>query len=1811
MVSSNPAEEEATIDGSVRSNPIRTRGDWEMDRTRVREDPGEFHGSIAKRELHWYHGDDDEWLSWSDDAETWSGFDADTGAELEREYDASHEPWDVAFDDSNPPLYEWFSGGRTNACFNEVDRHVLAGHGDETAFQFEGDRWDQSKNDGRGGPVVSEEISRRELLVRVVSAANVLQNLGLEKGDRIALNMPNVMEQIYYTEAAKRLGIVYTPVFGGFSDKTLSDRIARLGADVLVTSDGGYRNAEVVPYKERYADPALDDYLPTDTVTNIVDRTLRGLAVSERHADTVRTHVERAIEGEATVERGQAMRGVGNALTEFDDLSGDEKSEIRTEIARALVDSDERIERVVVVEHTGQEIQMHDRDDWSSELIAEAQTDILENARAAGFDVETLDDLYGLEDRELVRALWETSRPEPVDAEYPLFTIFTSGSTGKPKGVVHVHGGYTAGIANTMKVSFDIVPGEDTIFVIADPGWITGQSYLISASLTTRTTSVLLEGAPVYPDAGRFSSVIERYGVTAFKAGVTFLKGIMEDDESVSDMREWSTDPLRVATFCAEPLSPAVQRFGMDELCEWYVNSYWATEHGGIVWTHFFGNDEFAPRPDAHTYPLPWVFGNVWVEEEERPEGSISWREAETEERGEIIIEEPYPYLMRYVWGDLENWDPDDWKANWNGDAERFEEVYWVRKDGEYAYLQGDVAKKYEDRSFSLHGRSDEVINVSGHRMGTEEIEGAILQDKRINPDSPVANVVVVGADHHEKGLTPVAFVQTKPDERLTNEVEARLSRLVRDEKGVTAIPDAFIEVDAFPETRSGKYMRRMLTAMLNREGIGDTSTLKNPDVVEEIRPKCERWRRRQDLTAEQEILERYRNITVQYNPVREAATDERIATVTVDSPPVNALNERALDELNTVLEHLDRREDVGAVVIAGAGPSNFVAGADVEQFLEEVHEFDEAITFPNKAHEAFRRIEELSVPVVAAVNGSALGGGNELQLAAHYSVAERGAEFGQPELNLNLIPGYGGTQRLPRLLAEERGTDGIRDAVTLITNGRAVEAEEALEMGLVDELETDRTARARASELAREHIRTESDVLADARKGRLENRSSWAEPGEFPEDVLEDPIVDRNRTQCEHVSEGRSKAFDRAVSAVRTGFEEGIEAGLEREATHFAEAVVDPDGGKAGIEKFLDRASEPLPTRERFTPSSEEERALVEEGRLLPPGEPFFPGVDEIPDYQYAQAVVKDDETGAAAHGDPAEAEVEEVVPVEEPGPNEVLVYVLASEVNFNDIWAITGVPVSQFDSHDQDYHVTGSGGVALVVDAGEAVTREGRVAVGDLVTIYSGRSDLLSPTMGLDPMYADFSIQGYEGPNGSHQQFMLAQGPQVLPIPEEATLEQAGAYVLAMGTVWRALFTTLDIDSGTTMFVEGASTGTGWETTKLAARNDVEVTGLCSSEERADRIETLGADAIDRTAGPYDGIWGRIPSAEDEWETWKEDGEAFVEAYEDHHDGRRADYAVSHAGELSFPRAFQLLEEGGKLTFYGASTGYYLTFLGKPGASTPAEMFERSDVRAGDGVLVYYGTDTGPDGVVDETGLRAVEDAREAGARIAVVTYTDEQQEFVESLGYGDAVEGTVSLEGLKRREDEFRWPETLPDLPDAQDDPEAFRRVVQKFTDEVFKPIGRAVGELLRTPKNPRGYPDVVFDRADHDALFVSTMLTKPHTGCVVYSEEMADRRYSMYAPQVWMRQRDVLMPTAEILGTHLSNAYEVEQLNEAVDAGEIDLTDPEVVDWTALPEAHQLLWDNEHEASSYVVEHALPEEGLTSKEELFLAWADRSS
>ncbi len=1813
---------------TARYNSVRSGEDWRRMRGEAMADPGRFHGGIAARNMHWFVADQGSagaWLAQSSDG-SWTGWDAGTAVPLSVDLGVDFAPWSQAFDASEPPHWRWFVGGRTNACFSEVDRHVLSGHGDEAALIFEGDRWDMSARGGAGGPVDCFSVSRKQLLLETAKCALALQALGLKAGDRIALNMPSIVPQIYWTEAAKRLGIVYTAVFGGFSDKTLSDRICDAGARVIVTSDGSYRNAQVAAFKNAYTDPALDNYVPVATALAILADT--DLQLPAEDAATILDTVKQTLAGEVSVERSDVMRGVGRALIALGKdgrISSADAARVRIAIASSLVTLPARVETVIVVRHTAQPdiIWREERDRWSHELTDAALETLLANARGAGFDVSTQAELLALPDADFVRAVWASSKPLPVDADYPMFFIYTSGSTGKPKGIVHAHS-YAAGIAETMAVSFDARAG-DTLFVVADPGWITGQSYLICAPLMTRVTSVVSEGSPVFPHAGRFASMIERHGVTIFKAGVTFLKSVMSDPSNLADVERYDMGALRVATFCAEPTSPSVQAFGMQHVVPQYINSYWATEHGGIAWTHFYGNADFPLKADAHAYPLPWIVGDVWVEDADVAvsatpfvrdgEEGVPWRQAEMGEKGEIVIAAPYPYLARTIWGDAENFRVENGSVqrDWRGDAARWTDGYWKRWRGVWAYTQGDFAIAHADGSFSLHGRSDDVINVSGHRMGTEEIEGAVLRDKALDPDSPVGNVLVVGAPHREKGLTPLAFVVPVAGRKLTIDDKRRLFELVRSEKGAVAVPADFIEVSQFPETRSGKYMRRMVRALVEGGDVGDVTTLRNPEALDELKTAIDAWQRKQRLSEEQSLFERYRYFLIQYNIV---APGKRVATVTVTNPPVNALNERAIDELVIVVEHLARKDDVVAVVFTGEGTSSFVAGADIRQMYEEIHTVEEAMVLPNNAQLAFRKIETMGKPCIAAVQGVALGGGMEFALACHYRIAEPSARFGQPEIRLRLLPGYGGTQRLPRLLAEARGAEGVRDALDMILGGRSIDGSAAHAIGVVDALVDGSTDVLSAAHAAiRAFVKDgQASPLGAAFAARQAMTERWEAPAGIDVDaVMQDDFLQRITRQLEWA--GRAKAGERALDAIRTGLEHGMSAGLAREAVVFAEAIVDPDGGKTGIRQFMDKQSPPLPVRRDgvWIDEAHDARgaALMESGDLLPVGAPFYPGVTAIPAWQYAFGIARDADTGAPRFGPPASHERELIVKVPEPAPNEALLYMLTSEVNFNDIWALTGIPVSPFDSHEEDVQITGSGGIALVAALGSETRGEGRVKVGDLVTVYSGTNDLLSPQVGNDPMYAGFSIQGYETETGSHAQFLTVQAPQMHGIPPDLTLEQAGSYVLNLGTIARCLFTTLKIVPGKTLFVEGSATGTGLDALRSSVRTGLQVTGLVSSPARADFVKGQGAvGAIDRKDARFAGLFTTVPEDADAAREWEAAGAPLIAEYQALNDGKRADYVVSHAGETAFPRSFQLLAEGGTLAFYGASSGYHFSFMGKPGIASPEEMLQRAELRGGEAVLIFYGPRSTE--LLDETGLEMIEAARRFNARTVIATTTDGQREFLQSLGLEDAIEGIVSLEAIRRREGaNFLWPDTMPRLPDAKTDIDDFKAAVRDYQDRVMKPFGSAVGKILRSPDNPRGAPDLIFERAAQDTLGVSTSLVKPFTGRVIFAENLAGQRFTFYAPQVWTRKRKILMPTATILGTHLCNAYEFARMNDMIAAGLLEVTEPQVVPWDGLPEAHQSMWENRHSGATYVVNHALPEMGLRSRDALLEAWAARES
>jgi acrylyl-CoA reductase (NADPH)/3-hydroxypropionyl-CoA dehydratase/3-hydroxypropionyl-CoA synthetase len=1786
---------EATRWGSIASD-----SEEQSQRQHAITDPGSYHGNIAARELHWFDGND--WVTADADGH-WQSLGAGSGAG-EEAHPADWRPWDAAFDDSAAPFFRWFRGGKTNACFNEVDRHVLGRRGDTTALIFEGDRWDPSRNDGKGGPVQEASISYRRLLLETVLRADVLRSLGLRAGDRIAFNLPNILEQIFYTEAAKRLGIIYTPVFGGFSAKTLSDRIYDAGAKVVVTADGGYRNAEVVPFKEAYTDQALDNFVPLNAALACLDGVLQTFDIGDSKA-RITAAVSAGLKGEITIERSDLMRELGLALTAETSISAERSAELRTTVARELAGVEHTVKQVVIVRYTGQDIVQQPRDSWSHDLLSEATERVLAAAAEAGYIAANVDQLLELADRDLWRALNAAHPALPVDADYPLFIIYTSGSTGKPKGVVHTHGGWLAGIAHSMRVVFN-AEEDDRIYVVGDPGWITGQAYLVAAPLALGIGTVIAEGSPLFPHAGRFSSIIERQGATIFKAGSTFLKAVMTDPASVEDMAAYDMRGVKVATFCAEPVSPAVQQFGMDRICEHYINSYWATEHGGMVFSCPWGDSKDL-QADAKTWPLPWIQAEVRIATESDADGrATAWRPAESGEKGELVITQPYPYLARTIWGDADNLGTDAWR----GDIQRFGDVYFNRWADGLAYTQGDYARTHDDGAFTLHGRSDDVINVSGHRIGTEEIEGAILRDKTLRTDSPLGNVVVVGAPHDEKGETPVAFLIAAPGSRLGDDDFTRLKNLVRSEKGATAVPSDFLVVPAFPETRSGKYMRRTLRAVLLDEPLGDLSTLRNPEVVDDIQAIVARWKSFGQLSQAREIVQSYRFLRLE---THEIVPGHFVALLMIDSPPVNSLNERSLDELNTVLQHIAHQDRIEAVVVTGARNA-FVAGADVKELLEigEAGDIESAQTPPNAAHTAFSVLENLGKPVVAAVNGPALGGGCELALACGFIVADAQARFGQPEINLNLLPGYGGTQRLLRRLHQIHGRSGLVDAIQMIASGRNIDADEALEAGLVDHIVA--TPGLSAVEAAMSMLRAFFNGEGPLTQG-MQRQQAYLETREGPlpvdDELLADPQLQTTFAQLR--AGGRAHCLERVLEAIQFGASHGQSAGLKHEAKLFAEAVCDPAAGPVGISAFLERRSAPLPVK--YTPvpphaSPEQREALEAAGDLLPLEAPFFAGVTPVPRYQYGMGVAKNPEDGAPAHADPDEAEKLLVFPTPKPGPNEALVYVLASEMNFNDIWAITGIPVSPFDARDADVQVTGSGGVAMVAQLGAELVREGRLSVGQLVTIYSGQSELLSPDQGLDPMAADFRIQGYERNDGSHAQFLVVQGPQLHPKLPSLTIEEAGSYGLTLGTIHRALFTTLDIKPMRRMFVEGASTGTGLDALRTARQNGLSVVGMVSSEERGERVRQFGGGSINRKDSRWSEIFTPVPDNEAEWDQWEAAGRDFV-AEARAQAGGDIDYVVSHAGENAFPRSFQLLGDGGVLTFYGASSGYRFSFMGKSGQATASEMFDRAGLRAGNTLLVVYGPGA-DDGVVDPVAIQAIEVGCSLGAQVAVLADTAAQREFVTSLGFGTRLTGVVSIDSIARKlGDDFDPPGPFPLMPDPFKESEAFKEAVRSFSDRTLKPIGSAIAPLLRNTLDRRGLPDVVFERASRDGLALATSLVKPNTGKVVYAEDLSGRRLSFYAPQVWMRQRRIIMPSAEIRGTHLNTAREFAEMQERIAAGMIDVMPPVNVSLPEIAEAHQAMWENRHAGANYVATHGLPRSGLKTRDELYRAWAIREA
>jgi acetyl-CoA synthetase len=393
-------------------------------------------------------------------------------------------------------------------------------------------------------------------------------------------------------------------------------------------------------------------------------------------------------------------------------------------------------------------------------------------------------------------------QPEPMDAEDPLFILYTSGSTGKPKGVLHTTGGYLTFVALTHELVFDYHDG-DVFWCTADIGWVTGHSYIVYGPLANGAISLMFEGVPNYPDSGRFWDVVDKHKVNIFYTAPTAIRALMRDGDTPVTKR--SRASLRLLGTVGEPINP--------EAWLWYhrvvgngklpiVDTWWQTETGGILITPLPGATEL--KPGSATNPFFGIRPALLDEEGKRIEGAGS---------GNLCIEFPWPGLMRRVYGD----------------DKRFYETYFARFKG--YYFTGDGCRRDEDGYYWITGRVDDVINVAGHRLGTAEVESALVSHHA------VAEAAVVGMPHDIKGQGIYAYVTLKAGVKETEELRKELVAHVRKEISPIATPDVIQWAPGLPKTRSGKIMRRILRKIAENDtaNVGDTTTLADPTVVQNL----------------------------------------------------------------------------------------------------------------------------------------------------------------------------------------------------------------------------------------------------------------------------------------------------------------------------------------------------------------------------------------------------------------------------------------------------------------------------------------------------------------------------------------------------------------------------------------------------------------------------------------------------------------------------------------------------------------------------------------------------------------------------------------------------------------------------------------------------------------------------------------------------------------------------------------------------------------------------------------------------------------
>ncbi len=573
------------------------------------------------------------------------------------------QKWDKVLE-WNFPYAKWFVNGKTNITYNCLDRHVKNGRRNKVAYIYV----DENDNE--------RKITYGELLELVNRIANALKSLGVKKGDRVSIYMPNTIEAIATMLACARIGAIHSVVFAGFSEGALRTRIEDAKAKVVVTASFTQRRGKKID------------------LLSVVERAIDGL-------DFVEHVIVWDRDGDALEEKGELFK-----------------------------------------------------------------------------------DFY-----ELVKNASPECEPEVMDAEDPLFILYTSGTTGKPKGVLHTTGGYMVQTYYTAKIVFDLHE-DDIYWCTADIGWITGHSYIVYGILQNGVTSLITEGAPDYPDPGRWWKYIEKYRVNVFYTAPTAIRMFMRYGEEWPAKYDLSS--LRILGSVGEPINPEAwwwyyKHIGREKCA--IVDTWWQTETGAHMITTI---PSYPAKPGKAGKPFFTIEPEVVDKDGNKvPPNTV----------GFLVIKSPWPSMLRTCWGEPERY-----------------EKYWNTIKG--VYFAGDLASYDEEGYIMILGRADDVINVAGHRIGTMEVESALV-------DHPaVAEAAVIGKPHEVKGESIKAFVVLKkgvePSEKLVEELKLHVRNIL----GPIAVPDEIEFREKLPKTRSGKIMRRILKAEELGLDVGDVSTL-------------------------------------------------------------------------------------------------------------------------------------------------------------------------------------------------------------------------------------------------------------------------------------------------------------------------------------------------------------------------------------------------------------------------------------------------------------------------------------------------------------------------------------------------------------------------------------------------------------------------------------------------------------------------------------------------------------------------------------------------------------------------------------------------------------------------------------------------------------------------------------------------------------------------------------------------------------------------------------------------------------------------